>query len=237
METLNSLNYPSAKKFWIYDNGGNPLNTHDILPDDWTVADSVARFFAAVMDTSTLCGNVILPIAGTFNVSLAGYSAVKIKWSEDPQANIIHFIPERSFDGINFNPLVKINHTGLSNYQHLDAGFQKGKNYYRLKTLYQDGSSKYSEIRSVTILQNAVQVYPNPVKGNLQITLNKNFSGKTVLLELYNAMGQKIKSIVFPVNQSQTKSMVINPFPSGNYLLKVICNSTLIETHKIIISN
>ena len=234
---LNSMNYSAAKKFWVYDNGGNPLNTHDILPDDWIVADSVARFFAAVMDTSTVCGNVILPIAGTFNVSAAGRSAVKITWSEDPQAQIKYFILERSFDGINYFAVAQLNHTGLDHYQYLDAGFQKGINYYRLKTVYLNGTSKYSEIRTISFSLSTIQVYPNPARGSLRILFDNSFSGRSVVLEIFNHMGQKIRDINSIVNGAQPEIIDISSFPPGSYLLKVISNSNRIETHKFIISN
>ncbi|MBL0145679.1 MAG: carboxylesterase family protein [Chitinophagaceae bacterium] len=52
---LTQQNYPAAKILWTYNNGGNTLNSHDILPYPVTVADSVAKFFAAVLDTCTTC--------------------------------------------------------------------------------------------------------------------------------------------------------------------------------------
>ncbi len=56
---LQATGYPGPYKLQLFDNGGNITNSHDILPSDMVVADSIARFFAKILDTSTACGTAM----------------------------------------------------------------------------------------------------------------------------------------------------------------------------------
>ncbi|WP_027381198.1 peptidase M64 domain-containing protein [Chryseobacterium daeguense] len=76
-------------------------------------------------------------------------------------------------------------------------------------------------------------IYPNPAKGEFYIKGKQSFS-KNVELALYDASGRLIP-VKFNLKDDVTLFVDINNIPSGNYMLNVSENKTLIISQKIII--
>lgn len=61
---LDRMNYPAAYKLQVVP---SLLGSHDILPNTWEVADSIAQFFARVIDTSTCTESTITNSLFSYN--------------------------------------------------------------------------------------------------------------------------------------------------------------------------
>ncbi|MDQ3051169.1 MAG: T9SS type A sorting domain-containing protein, partial [Bacteroidota bacterium] len=117
-----------------------------------------------------------LPIELTsFEVAKQG-EEVAITWATQTEINNDFFTVERSATGIDFEPILTVegagNSTNLLYYEIRDAHPRKGRNYYRLKQTDFDGKFTYSEVKSITFLQNgSFHIYPNPLTSGSELTL------------------------------------------------------------------
>ncbi|MEN9522922.1 MAG: hypothetical protein RL065_1299, partial [Bacteroidota bacterium] len=80
-------------------------------------------------------------------------------------------------------------------------------------------------IENATTEKSINQIYPNPTSEILMI----NSNDKIIRAEIFNAMGQLMKSDVFKIDNS---SIHVELIPSGNYLLKVLFENGNFETYR-----
>jgi uncharacterized repeat protein (TIGR02543 family) len=80
------------------------------------------------------------------------------------------------------------------------------------------------------------KAYPNPLFKNTTLSLNSEFANQDgVEVEVTNLIGVRIKSIVV---ERKDNRFIINGFErSGIYLLRIIDNGELKETHKVIVED
>ena len=125
--------------------------------------------------------------------------------------------------------------TENNNYSFTDANVDVGKYSYRLKQVDFNGSFEYSDVVEVDVPAPLVfvleQNYPNPFNPstliNYQIPQNAD-----VNLEIYNALGQKVKSLVNEIQEPGNYEVVWNgkndsgnTLPSGVYLYRITAGS------------
>jgi hypothetical protein len=147
-----------------------------------------------------------------------------LKWNTADEKNTDYFSIERSTDGTIFNSVGKLKTVGKGNasYSFIDQAPASGNNYYRLRTVDNDGSfdlSKIISLKTESLQTSVLSIYPNPVAG-LSLTVNHNaFKGKAII-SIYNLGGALIKNIDVTVNSNQTliDTSMLNP---GNYILKL----------------
>jgi predicted esterase len=200
---LNITGYPTAKKFWVYDNGGNPLNSHDILPSPATVTDTVAKFFAAFMDTCQKCN--IQDTAVNFTAEKLNNTSL-LKWGTILYSKIAYVVVERSANNIAFDSIGKVTaQNNVFNYQFVDANPILKGSYYQLKIFYKNGTVKYSVTRFLQfILTDKLVLYPNPVSGSATLLLPSSIFNKNCSLVIVDAVGKKVMEKKFaPINASE----------------------------------
>jgi trimeric autotransporter adhesin len=139
---------------------------------------------------------------------------VALLWLTTQQQNVNHFEIERSTNGINFTKLNQVNGAGTSIstlfYLSADLNPLKGKNYYRVKTIFNNNASSYSNAIYINNKSNKKEgefiaetsqetaVYPNPCRNELNIHLTEHYqsgarmniidqTGKTLINEEINA--------------------------------------------------
>lgn len=107
-----------------------------------------------------------------------------LKWTTEEEINNQFFLIERSFNGIDFEKIGKIDGNGnsqeLNQYEFLDVNIHEDKALYRLKQIDYDGTFSYSEILQLQ------SIHPN----NFMVTNMSNTSTMTtfdVTLELFQA--------------------------------------------------
>jgi len=145
----------------------------------------------------------ILPVklvsfTGSYNNSynLLSWSAV----SEDGDKYNL----QRSANGTAYttiNTLTSSKASGLANFNYKDAGFNKGKNYYRLQMTDKNGVVTYSNIVMLTAGGSAslLKVSPDPVMHGANFNVNiSSTSAGTAVINVLNNRGKLVQSV--PVN-------------------------------------
>src|SRR5690606_6194414 len=114
--------------------------------------------------------NNVLPLVMLHFEAALQSNTVQLKWQTANEINTSYFNVQRSADSRNFTTvgIVKANNvSGINHYSYEDnsAGIFSQKLYYRLQAIDIDASSKYSEIKVITIgnAKSGIRLYPNPV--------------------------------------------------------------------------
>ena len=90
--------------------------------------------------------------------------------------------------------------------------------------------SVVNEIKTNSLTDHFVQVYPNPIKGKLQLLLNQ-VELNNITYQIFDAEGNLIVSR----NVTNVKTVIdFDTYPAANYLITVNKNNKLLETIKII---
>lgn len=145
------------------------------------------------------CPGYVLPVqVYQFGVTKAGPNQANLQWSgyDDP-LNEFEYEPEISQNGRQFRKIgrVKKNHTGNDNYQfrYTTRQDEKGNMYFRVKQVYANGYTRFSEVRQIT-LENSTNpkffITPNPSDGIVGIKFDNNGGGK-MKMEIFNVQGQR----------------------------------------------
>jgi hypothetical protein len=171
---------------------------------------------------------VSFPFATILPVKLISFSAaqdqqkVNLKWTTATESNNDFFTIERS---VNEGPWTEIkrikgagNSTDIINYQAYDESPAKGTCHYRLKQTDLDGTTVYSEtrtVRNVTSTGSGISIYPIPNTGN-----NINIAGisdyKNHELSLINAAGNRFFAITL-----STSSVELPSLATGVYFIQI----------------
>lgn len=150
-----------------------------------------------------------------------------LNWETAEEKNFSHFELQRSADGIHFNSITQVeanrNSTG-SHYAYTDASPFEGINIYRLSMVDRDGQSSLSEVVTLTVKGGkgiSIQVYPNPVKEELQITIAGKADGQA-RIQVLDITGKLVRSVLLNNNAARVD---MRNLPSGMYLVKYVDNS------------
>jgi hypothetical protein len=182
--------------------------------------------------------SVITTAASSLPVKLESFTAVAkdknviLNWAVSQEINVSHYVIEKSYDGSNFNDAGIVfaisNSTQKINYTFSDniAAVKQGVIYYRLRSIDNDGKSELSEVRLIRIgnksdMVNMI-VYPNPVNTELRVTVPTRWQSNVVLFEIFNQIGQRVKSITIN-SASQTETIAVNDLFKGFYIIKATC--------------
>ena len=228
---LQSISYPTAYKVDTYDNGGDDFTSHSILPSTGVVSDSMARFFARVMDTSTRCV-IVLPISLVFTGEKDG-AAVALSWKVSSLTAPYSIVLERSADGINFSSIYSEVANTRRTYSYRDlAPLQMG--YYRLKEISIDGKITYSNIIPIKLSTVfASTIFPNPAKTLFNVTLAKGNTGATASILLLTMNGEVIER-KNSVAEGSTVYFNVANLAKGMYLCKIIHTGN-VETLQVVV--
>lgn len=153
---------------------------------------------------------------------------VVVNWIADAETGVGTYQVEKSNTGSNFTA---INETAAKNgdtknaYSFIDKT-PGAVNYYRIRTINNNGTVKYSAIVKVEMNGKAsggISVYPNPVVGNninLQLT---NLAEGTAVVKLYNAVGQLVytENISSIGSSSSMQLELSRNLAAGTYQLQI----------------
>jgi len=151
---------------------------------------------------------------------------IMVEWVVQNEINIAKYEVEKSIDGIKFNNINSVNALGGNiGYSSLDEQPAKGYNYFRIKSIDNNGRMAYSRIVKVFIGKGKpeISVYPNPVTDAVINLSFSNMAAGKYNLKLYNNLGQLLlaKQISHAVGNASYTVQLEKEMAKGIYQLEV----------------
>jgi ELWxxDGT repeat protein len=152
-----------------------------------------------------------------------------LTWKTDNEINTKSFTVERSTDGRSYNAIGSVaatNQPGTHQYNYTDQNIKSlgaPVIYFRLKQIDIDGHYTYSNIVRLALdnLQTFVMLYPNPVKNNINLTINADQKEK-LQWQLMDNTGRLIKKGRYEISEGSTAvSINMDNLSSGIYFMKL----------------
>ncbi len=154
-----------------------------------------------------------------------------LNWETATEQNNTGFEIQKSTDGVEFKKIgfvLSKAENGTSNYEikynFTDALPATGTNYYRLRQLDKDGKEFISNVvvlKSNVKLAEIVSLYPNPVKDNLNVSVNSSITDK-VSLVITDISGKTVIQQNYPLNNGTNNIQVKTAtLVAGTYLVKI----------------
>ncbi|MFI5137487.1 MAG: YDG domain-containing protein [Sphingobacteriales bacterium] len=193
--------------------------------------------------------NLIIRQNPALGVHLLSFKADKatggaqVVWITENEENYTNFTVERSTDnGATFSVVGGFASNALGTYSLLDQNPVTGANQYRLKLEDLNGTVTYSSIVTVmygtgseTLAKNSINIYPNPVKSTLNLTITPPFAsgatqtGGPVSRPSTTVYGIRIVNTLGSVVQSANTAQVtwqtdVSSLTPGTYILQVVNN-------------
>lgn len=132
----------------------------------------------------------------SFNVTQSATSAV-CSWKVTEEQEVREYQLERSTDGRQFTNIATVSSqkAATAEYRHVDTSPKQGWNYYRLKTIEDNGEEYYSSIVSIYFENGRgfeLSLYPNPVTdGTIKIKATQG-AANIRLLNIVDELGRVI---------------------------------------------
>ena len=152
---------------------------------------------------------------------------VRLNWVTNTEFMNDLFVIERSANGIDFEALMEVDAFGNAvalpvTYQDKDVAPLFGKNFYRLKQIYNDGSYRYSVAKEVVfdIDLRTFGLFPNPTSDELFVNL-KDFAGKAATIQVYNPLGQLMDQVIVDELAEAAVRINVSDYRSGLYTIAV----------------
>jgi hypothetical protein len=170
------------------------------------------------IDDLVVTGAAPLPVNFSSVSATQKENSVTVDWSVASQINVKAYSLEKSTDGNLYTEVAQIFAVnGSSNYSANDAK-PAATNYYRIKAIDNDGSSKYSKTISVsTKLKGILQAYPNPTITSLTVSYPKALDNSVV--QIISADGRRMA--IYKVGTGTTNTVIdVSKLTTGNYVLQ-----------------
>jgi hypothetical protein len=177
--------------------------------------------------SSDFCAFGLLPVKLSAFTATSLNCKIKVAFTSAEAYNGTYII-EKSTDGRSYTAISYI--TVLSNqlsYSITDNEAAEGVNYYRIKTVDDNGKIGYSTAVSVIsncILQNkiAVTLYPNPVVDNKATLTISSANASTATINVVNAYGQIVFSRQVGLAKGINRQFIdVTTLAKGVYVIKV----------------
>jgi Glycosyl hydrolase family 81 C-terminal domain/Secretion system C-terminal sorting domain len=209
-----------------------------------TVTFTDGKSFNVPNDTViTYSGCPSLPLTLlSFSARLTHQKTVSLNWETASEVNINRFEIEVSTDAVHWKKISEQPATGLmdqvSAYHSLDNNPSYGINYYRLRSVENDGTLSYSTIQVVNneTQSGLLTIYPNPTEHLINIEL-KWLDQDVAYIQLSDVLGR-----VLLTHQSNELAAGINfitldsaSLMSGTYILSITTRSgAVVGDYKLI---
>ncbi|MSQ78473.1 MAG: DUF11 domain-containing protein [Flavobacteriaceae bacterium] len=147
-----------------------------------------------------------------------------LKWTTTNELGLDRYVLEKSMDLVgwtNVNEQQALNKGSITNIYTFDDIISDGNNYYRLRSMEENGTSELSKIISVVGSHAvAISVYPVPAITTLNILV-----GETSTARVYDATGKMVLNagLVF---KGKPNSLNVEQLPAGFYSLELTTTGT-----------
>jgi len=217
-------------------NVGNNIYIPGSIADDYS---GNPRMVQTTVDMGAFELQSVLPVELISFSAKAGKENVVLTWTTASEKNNDYFEVERSVDGRTFNYLETIKGAGTTtlarHYQTNDNNPINGINYYRLKQVDFDGTSTYSDIVTVEIKSEKVELFPNPVAGTLYLRMS-DFTTRAVEFQITDLTGRTMLMGITEINEGIVTIPLseVGSFPLGTYTVRVFSESHPVASAKFI---
>jgi hypothetical protein len=152
----------------------------------------------------------------TFNVIPAGDYLTELIWTHNHGTEVKNYAVEHSADGQNFETLSvyePIGKNGYQVYQTHDLEPISGNNFYRIRIENLDGTTVFSEVKSVYFLDVIdFSLFPNPANKFVKVNLEAILDFENIEIEIYNNLGvlvfeKDISKVNTPYNQLDLRGL------------------------------
>ena len=201
-----------------------------------TVTDAAGLSTVDSSKLLPLCGAPLPITLNSFTITVQGKTN-KLNWVTSAEVNLSYFEVERSFDGINFESIGRVNAKrapGLGNYELNDADHPGGYTYYRLKLV--DIGEKYTyslivKVLSESVTDNKLTVTPNPVKNEFVLAGSFNQPGK-IMIRIVDMNESVVKIIAEQATAGYNRFKInqLEGFGKGVYTIEVIQENDIRKT-------
>ena len=208
VDTIDNATYTWYKRIpvndSIYIGTGPSWNIPFLLPTDtgrYICKMSVNNGCLTRLDNFHLTGYCGTVLAN--GITLGGNrtaDANQLNWVNENPSDTKEYMLERSAVGnAGFTMVCKIQAASNpgGHYNYPDRHPLGGNNYYRLKYLLNDNSTKYS---NVVVIKNSeatdISIYPNPVSSILYVSIN-NTAHTSYRIDIDNAIGKRVQSNIY----------------------------------------
>lgn len=192
-------------------------------------ASADKAYFDMTLTGTAASGNGVLPITLLQFTGKNSGGLNTLNWSTASEVENDYFTLERSFNGINFEPIAQIDGAGNSNsvrnYTYTDKRTSVGVTYYRLKQTDFNTRTTYSEIVALySKTGNVIEfssLRPNPTNGNFYIDL-VTYENTTLTFEVRDVAGKLVQEHNASANQGENSiETSLDGLESGLYFVKV----------------
>ncbi len=165
---------------------------------------------------------------------------VLLTWTTASEVNSDFFSVERSSDGVNYTEIGVVQAAGSSqsilDYEFIDQNILEPQKilYYRLKQVDFDGTTMYSEVRTVQIDQqhsDQIVVFPNPFSETLNVFIPQDYISDHTQIILRDGINRTVE--IADV-QSELTTFFCSELSKGIYLISVIVDGKVIQTEKLV---
>ncbi|MGZ3846058.1 MAG: T9SS type A sorting domain-containing protein [Flavisolibacter sp.] len=175
-----------------------------------------------------------LPVTFTYFGASATTGGIKLTWMVATESNVNRYDVERSANGKTFSKIGQVTATGATTYTYLDAAYQTGSNYYRLKSVDNDGAYKYSTIVLFKVGKNtlsSLRTYPVPATSD--VTVFHDPATSTSSISIVSTDGRVLKTIIPVVGATETQ-ISISSLKSGLYMIRYSILESGVITTKLV---
>lgn len=181
---------------------------------------------ASCADPSGLCTEpgTVTPIELMFFNGEDYKDGVLLTWATASEENFNHFEVEKAHEGGEFESIASIAGSGRNSYhpikyEYIDINPELGFNYYRLRSVDNDGSFDYSDIILVKFESGIqLQVSPNPSNGLISVKTNLLSTNKVAFV-ITNQLG----TLVYQSSLSSFNNTVdLTGLRKGIYIIKLL---------------
>ncbi len=199
------------------------------LNDNGTSRDDAAEgnFTDSGLCYNTLC---LMPIELLDFRGEASACRVRLHWATATEENSSHFIIERSYDGISFEDIGRMEAAGysqdLQNYE-FNTDQLQAYAYYRLKQVDFDGQYAYTDVIRIhsTCFEpgGVIEVYPNPVYTGENVNIKlQSATTESAQIVVTDINGRVVSDIPTQLNEGPNMlQFSISDLPNGSYFVQM----------------
>lgn len=178
-------------------------------------------------NTSEFSCFVLLPIEGLeFEAQRTDVNTVSLDWRTRREIDNAYFVVERSADGASFEGIGRVEaqpdaHSGAQ-YSFIDSKADNTQLFYRLRQVDFDGTHTWSEVVTVTTLQDRVDLvlHGNPAQGTLKFSL-PHVSDQPISCTLTSMTGSQVRSQTVDYHAQEVVAFPLDEIAAGMYLFRI----------------